>query len=50
MLAPGPVTVWLEVKAPKDPLLGTKKKTPLSREQKQPIPKHQAWGHNVHVV
>lgn len=50
VLAPKAVTVWLEVKAPKDPLLGTRRKTPLSREQKELIPKLQAWGHKVHVV
>ena len=50
VLAPGPVTVWLEVKAPKDPYLGTKKKTPLSADQKELLPKLQEWGHNIHVV
>ena len=50
VLAPGGVTVHFEVKAPKDPLLGTKRKTPLERGQKELIAKLQAWGHRVHIV
>ena len=48
--APGGITVDLEVKAPKDPMLGTKRKTPLEPGQKELIAKLQEWGHHVHVV
>lgn len=50
VLAPGGVTVHFEVKAPKDPLLGTKRKTPVERGQKELIAKLREWGHRVHVV
>ena len=44
------MTVHFEVKAPKDPLLGTTRKTPLEKGQKELIGKLQEWGHRVHVV
>ena len=50
VLAPGPIAVWFEVKAPADPLLGTKRKTPVEKGQRELIGKLRGWGHNVHVV
>ena len=37
VLEPGGAPIHSEVKAPKDPLFGTKEKTPLPREQKKLI-------------
>ncbi len=50
VLAPGGVTARFKVKALKDPRLGTKKRTPLSKERKALMWKIQGWGHRVHVV
>lgn len=43
-------TLWVEVKAPKSAELGTKRQTPLSKEQKLLLPKLKSWGHRVIVA